>query len=428
MFNNLANKQLSLSYLFDTQLVLGFASLFLFTGFAAGFYPALVLSGFRPAQTLYQRFKFSGRNYLSKTLVVVQFALAAQLIITSFFFYQQFDFLTHKDLGYNEKGLLVMTAGDDAGPQFPTLLKAALSKDPAIQAIGIHNRGREGTSAKVNGKEIGFDFEHVDDQYVPTLQLKMMAGRNFSTQFPADTAQSALVNETFVAQAGWKDPIGKTVELTGNNRKFTVIGVVKDYHFRPLNEKIGSQLFVSQPPGSPSKFYIRIASADLPATLHYIEATVKRLLPFYPASYAFQAETNRQAYAKQEKWKQMIGFAAVFTIFISCIGLLGLTALSAEQRIKEFGIRKILGASVPGIVRLASGNFMSLVLLADCIAIPLAAWIVHQWLQNFAYHIEPGWWVYAAATFITLAIAGLTVGLRALRTAVANPIKSLRRD
>ena len=427
-FNDLVNKQLSLSYLLDTPLLLGFLALFLFTGFAAGFYPALVLSGFRPVQTLYNRFRVANRNVLSKTLVVIQFTLAALLIITTVFLHQQFDFLIHKDLGYNDKGLVVTTAGDDAGSQFPALFRAALLKDPSIRAIGLHNRGREGTAGKVDGKEIGFDFEHIDDQYVPALQLTMLAGRNFSAQFPSDTAGSALINETFAAQAGWKDPIGKTVGLTGQNRKLTIVGVIKDYHFRPLNEKIGPQLFVSQPSDAPSKFYIRIAATDVPATLNYIETTFKQLLPFYPVSYTFQADANRQAYAQQEKWKQVIGFAAVFTIFISCIGLFGLTAISTEQRIKEFGIRKVLGASVSGIVRLASGNFIRLVLLADCIAIPLAAWAVHKWLQNFAYHIEPRWWVYAAATLMTLAVAGLTVGLRALKTAAANPVSALRRD
>lgn len=428
LFNELANKRLSLSYLLDTQLVSGFVILFLFTGFAAGFYPALVLSGFRPVQTLYQRIKLSGGNYLSKTLLVVQFTFSALLIISSFFLYQQLDFLTHKDLGYNDRNLVVFTAGDNAGPLFSTRLRQALAHNPAIQVIGEHNRGRSGTTAHVDGKELFFDYEHIDDQYLPAMQLRLAGGRNFSPQFPADSAQSVLVNETFVAQAGWKDPIGKTVEMGGDKRKLTVIGVVKDYHFRPLNERVGAQLFAVEPPDAASLFFIRISPDNAPATLMAIEKIFHQLMPFYPWSYTFRSEQNRKAYAQQDKWKQIVGFAAILTIFISCIGLLGLTALSARQRTKEFGIRKVLGASVAGIVRLASGRFIGLVLLANAIAIPIAWWAVNKWLQNFAYHVEPRWWVFALAATFTVVIAALTIGVQAVRAAAANPVKSLRSE
>jgi putative ABC transport system permease protein len=428
LFNELANKRLSVSYLLDGQLVAGFATLFLFTGFAAGFYPALVLSGFRPVQTLYQRIKLTGRNYLSKTLLVIQFTLSALLIISSFFLYQQLDFLTNKDLGYNDRHLVVFTAGGNAGPQFSARLRQALAHDPAIQVIGEHNRGRSGTSARVDGKELFFDFEHIDENYLPALQLRLAAGRNFSPQFPADSAQSVLVNETFVARAGWKDPIGKTVEMSGDKRRLTVVGVVKDYYFRPLNERVGAQLFAVRVPDAASQFFVRISPDNTAATLKTIETAFKRLMPFYPWSYTFRSEQNRKAYAQQDKWKQIVGFAALLTIFLSCVGLLGLTVLSARQRTKEFGIRKVLGASVSGIVRLASVPFIGLVLLANGIAIPIGWWAVNKWLQNFAYHIEPRWWVFAAAVLMTVLIAGLTVGIQSIRAAVVNPVKSLRSE
>jgi len=160
--------------------------------------------------------------------------------------------------------------------------------------------------------------------------------------------------------------------------------------------------------------------------LQFIEATFKKLAPFYPFDYTFRSETNSHAYEAEEKWKKIIGFAAAFTIFISCIGLLGLTALSAEQRTKEIGIRKVLGASVSSIVGLLSGNFLMLVLLANLIAVPVAWWAVHQWLQNFAYHIAIHWWIFGLAVFITLMVALFTVSLQAMKAAGANPVKNLR--
>jgi len=162
--------------------------------------------------------------------------------------------------------------------------------------------------------------------------------------------------------------------------------------------------------------------------LRFIETTFKKLVPFYPFSYEFKNETNLRAYESEEKWKQIISFAALLTIFISCIGLLGLAMLSAEQRTKEIGIRKVLGASVSSIVQLVSNNFLKLVLLANVVAVPVAWWAIHKWLQNFAYHIDIRWWVFAIAILITVLIALFTVGFQAIKAAIANPVKSLRND
>src|SRR6266487_968985 len=229
LFNDLANKRLSLSYLLDTQLILGFIGLFLITGFAAGFYPALVLSGFNPIQTLYNRVKFSGKNYLSKSLVVVQFALAALLIISTLFIYEQFHYLTHQELGYNDKNLIVVNMDREASKQLISLFKTELTKNNSIQMVGTHNRGRQGTVANANGKQVQFDYDHIDDQYLPSLQIPIVKGRNFSPDFPSDSTHSVLINETFAHEAGWKDPIGKTVDLFWRDRKLIVVGVVKDY-------------------------------------------------------------------------------------------------------------------------------------------------------------------------------------------------------
>jgi putative ABC transport system permease protein len=428
LFNELANKQLSLSYLLDTGLVTGFIGFFLLTGFAAGFYPALVLSGFNPVETLYHRVTLTGKNYLAKGLVVLQFALAALLIISTFFLYQQFHFLTHQDLGYNENNLVVVNIDAANGKQFARVFSTELQRNSAIRQVAIHNGGRWGTNARTDGREIGFDFEHIDANYLPTLQIPLLKGRNFSPDYPADSEQSVIVNETFAREAGWKEPIGKDVDLIYQGKKMTVIGVVRDFHFRPLNEKIGPELFVIGQPSDYLQFNVRISPDHIPQTLAFIETTFKKLAPDYPFSYTFRKDWNLHAYDAEQKWKQIIAFAAAFTIFISCIGLFGLTTLAAERRKKEIGIRKVLGASVISLVRVLSFSFLKLVLLANIIAIPVAGWAVNKWLDNFAYHIKPQWWVFGLAIFITLVIALSTVVIESIKAATANPVRNLRTE
>lgn len=428
IFNELSNKRLSLSYLVDSQVFAGFIGLYLITGFAAGFYPALVLSGFNPIQTLYNRVKLSGKNYLAKSLVVVQFALAALLIISTLFIYAQFHYLAHKTLGYNDKNIVVVDLDWGAGRQLIEVFKTELSKNPFIQIVAAHNRGRQGTVAKVDGKEIQFEYDCINDQYLPALQIPIVHGRNFSADFTSDSTHSILINETFAREAGWKNPIGKIVDFYWRNRKLTVVGVVRDYHFRSMKEKISPQLFTSEPEGNLSQLNIKISPSNIPQTLKFIESTYKKLVPFYPFSYEFKNETNIRAYDAEEKWKQIISFAAILTILISCIGLLGLAMLSAEHRTKEIGIRKVLGASVSSIVQLVSNSFLKLIFIANIIALPIGWWAVHQWLQNFAYHIAIHWWIFALAVLLTLSIALFTVGFQAIRAAVANPVKSLRTE
>ena len=427
-FNEVSNKQLSLSYLADTQLIVGFICIFGMTGFAAGFYPALILSGFNPIQTLYNRVKISGRNYLAKILVIIQFALAALLIISTLFIYKQFYYVTHKELGYNDKDLVVVNLPWGNNDKVIDLFKNELAKDPQIKIVGAHNRGRSGTIAKADGKQIQFEYDRIDDKYFDALQVPFAQGRNFSASFPADSINSVIVNESFAREAGWKNPIGKTVDLFWRKRKLTVVGVVKDYHYRPLNEKISPLIFTVEPELDLGQLYIKISPNKIPETLHFIESTYKKLVPLYPVNYEFKNESNTQAYEADEKWKQIITFGAIFTIFISCLGLFGLATLSAERRTKEIGIRKVLGASVNSIVQLMANNFLKMVLISNIVAIPIAWWAVTKWLENFAYHINIQWWVFAVGVLVTVFIALLTVGFQAIKAAVANPAKSLRTE
>ena len=428
VFNDLSNKSLSLSYLFDIKLVAGYILLFLLTGFMAGFYPALVLSGYNPVQTLYSRFQLSGKNYLQKSLVVLQFSLASFLIIATFTIYSQFKFLTTQKLGYDDSNLVgVMIWGRSHEQVAP--FKDELLKNPNITDVAFKNGGDWGTIAKINAdSNIQFQYETVDESFIPMLKIALQQGRNFSKNFPSDSSHSVLVNEAFVKQAGWKTPIGQTVNFWYSKEVYTVIGVVKDYHYHSLNEKIGPQLFTMKARNSYGLALLKIRPGTETASLKYIQAKFRQFFPMMPYSYTFKSDENYKSYEAERKWKQIMFFSAVLTIFISCIGLFGLSVLSAERRIKEIGIRKVLGASVNSVVTILSKDFVKLVMLALLIAIPLGWFAINKWLQNYPYRIDISWKIFAFAGALVLFIALVTVSFQALRSAMASPVNSLRSE
>ena len=429
VFNDLSNKALSISYLFDIQLVSGYILLFLLTAFLAGFYPALVLSGYDPVQTLYSRFNLAGKNYLQKGLVVLQFSLASFLIIATFTIYAQFNYLTTEKLGYDDSNLIGVQKWDLTRAQ-AALFKSELLKNPNIVDVTFKNGGSWGTVAKVNtDSTLMFAYETIDESYLRLLKIPILQGRNFSTDFPGDSSRSILVNETFAKKAGWKNPIGQQVNFWYNvNEKYTVVGLVKDYHYESLTREIGPQLFTMKAGNNYGISFIKIKPGTETASLKHIEKLFKRLFPAFPFTYAFKSEENFKNYEAEQKWKQIMLFSAVLTIFISCIGLFGLSVLSAERRTKEIGIRKVLGASVNQVVTVLSKDFVKLVILALLIAIPLAWFAANKWLQNYPYNIGLSWQIFAMSGVLVIFIALATVSFQAIRTALANPAKSLRTE
>lgn len=427
-FNTVANKALSFSYLFDVKLVAGYVGIFIITGLLAGFYPALVLSGFNPVQSLYNRQKFAGKNYLSRGLVVLQFTLATFLIIATITIYSQFDYLMHYDIGYNDKNVAVVKAENLKGGNLD-VLKAELLKSPAVQGVTADQGGRWGTIAHVNNaQEIMFDIKHIDEDYLPLFEIKMVKGRNFSKSLKSDSGQSVLVNEAFVKKAGWKDPVGQVVDFFYNNKKYTVIGVVKDYNFTSLTDKIGPQLFSMNPNYPYNDVFVRLKDNKVTDGLDFIESTFKKLYPFKPYEYNFKDAEIADQYNQEAKWKQIVTFGAILTIFISCIGLFGLATLSAERRKKEIGIRKVLGASVQGIVTKLSNDFLKLVILSAIIASPVAWWSMNKWLENYAYRIAVNGWIFLFAASLVVIIALLTISYQSIKAAINNPVTALRSE
>ncbi|MBA4852995.1 ABC transporter permease [Emticicia sp. BO119] len=428
-FNQLSNKALALSYLFDFELIAAYIALLLATGLLAGFYPALVLSNYSPVKTLYNRFNLSGKNYLQKGLVILQFSIASFLIIGTMTIYSQFNYLLNKDLGYDDANVISINKSNLSRAEVQ-VWKEALMQSPNIVMVAPKNGGNWGDGARVNGEtEIDFNYETVDGNFLSLLKIPIIKGRNFSSAFPSDSTKAVLVNESFVKKAGWKNPLGQIVDFWYNeNDKYQVVGVVKDYHFRDLNREIGPQLFTMKPKNPYGRMYIKIKPGTETTSLAHIEETFKELFPFTPYAYGFIKEQNQKTYESEAKWKQIMFFGAVLTIFISCIGLFGLVTLSAERRMKEIGIRKVLGASVSSIVQLLSSDFLKLVAFSFVFAFPAAYYAISQWLMNYPYRVEINAWLFIGAAVLAIAIALFTVSFQSVRAALVNPVKSLKNE
>ena len=433
IFNDLANKQLSLSYLWDANLVIGLCLLLFATSVISGFYPALVLSGFSPIKSLYSRTSSEGKNYLAKGLVVVQFSLATMLIIATLFIHEQFSFLTETSLGYNDKNLLEITVEKAIRDKvISRRLKSEFSNVPGVEIVAPKNIGKFQRPIKAGGKEFAAMYEHVDEDYVAALQVPIVAGRDFSKEYPADSVSSVLVNQAFVKEVGWTDPIGKTIDYMNipgwGNRKLTVVGVTQDYHFESLKEKIKPQVFTFEPRLPLGKFLIRIKTENISSTLTALENTFRKSSPFASFQYSFKEDSNLEMYRTEAKWKQIITLGAFLTIFISCIGLFGLTALATKRRTKEIGIRKVLGASSSTIMGIISRDFIRLIIISFVISVPIVWYAVNLWLRNFAYRIDinAGTFVFAAA--LSIVIAMISISSQVVKAALANPVDSLKNN
>lgn len=429
LFNTMTGKQLSFSYLVSFKLIAGYIVIFLFTSFLAGFYPALVLSAFNPVQTLYNRTQHAGKNYLSKALVVLQFTLATFLITATIAIYSQFNYLMNFNLGYNDKNVVTVTGFGLDKAKLATF-KTELLRDPGILSVSADQGGGAwATSAVINGfRNFQFNLQHVDEDYLNLFQVPIAKGRGFLKTMAADSASTVLVSEEFVKQAGWENPIGETVSFPADKRDYQVVGVVKDYHFQSLTEKMSPVLYSMKPDYPWGNIYIRINRKNIPDAIERIQKEFKADFPLLPFQFKFKEDEVAEQYAQEARWKQIISFAALLTIFISCIGLFGLATLSFERRKKEIGIRKVLGASVQGITALLSLDFVKLVGLAILIASPFTWWAISLWLQKFAYKISISWWIFAVAGIGAMVIALVTVSYQSTKAALANPVKSLRSE
>jgi putative ABC transport system permease protein len=433
-FNNLTGKEIVFpfsNYAFWLQL----AGVTIATGLIAGSYPAIFLSSFKPIQVLKGALKISGTSILlRKGLVIFQFVLSIVLIIGTIVVVKQSNYLQHADLGFSRENLLYIPLEGDMGKNY-TVFKQQAMNMPEIKGVTCLSDGLTSIGGNVTGSvswtgkdpnanpqfwitAAGYDF-------VKTMQLKLIQGRDFSRDFAADSA-GYLVNEETIKLLKYKDPIGKPLELWGT--KGVIVGVLKNFHLTSLHEHINPVIVHLSEANNGGNILVRVKAADTKNALAGLENICKALNPKFPFTYFFADEQFKKLYKSEAMVSSLTNCFSILAIFISCLGLLGLVMFTAEQRIREIGIRKVLGASVFSLFRLLSGEFILLVVIALLIASPLAWWATHAWLQDYAYRAPIGWWVFGLAGAITIGIALATVSFQAIKAAITNPVKTLRTE
>ncbi len=436
-FNSLAGKELHTSY-FSNYLAL--PALFvavIAVGLIAGSYPAFFLSSFKPVTVLKGKLNGAGGTWLRSGLVVFQFAISIVLFIGTFIVYGQLKYVQEKNLGFDRDHVLVITRAWALEKQSQTFKEELKKNSHIISASNSDNLpGRnfgqtvfrpEGTQSS---QQYILSVMSTDYDFAETMKLQLTGGRYFSRDFAADT-QVVVLNESAVKHMGIKDPVGKRVILPGRtpdqNVFYKIIGVLKDFHFESLHQKI-RPLAVVLDKGETAFLPVRISAGDVSGSVGFIESEWKKFVPGKPFEYFFLDDDFNNLYESEQKTGEIFTVFSVLAIFIACLGLFGLAAFTAERRTKEIGIRKVLGASIPGIVVLLSREFTKWVLLANIIAWPLAYYFMNSWLQNFAYRIDMGWGIFLLSAVIALIIALFTVSFQAVKVAVANPVRALRSE
>jgi putative ABC transport system permease protein len=435
LFNLLAGKTVSTGIFHNMYYVLQLFLAAIGIGLLAGIYPALVLTSFKPVTVLKGRFATGTKGImLRKGLVVAQFTISIALIIATIVVYNQMTYMRSQDLGFSKDQMMIIdTNGDSAKKAF----QQALTSIPAVKSTAtsssVPGGGNPGAYSEIENTKgemqiANLDLYFVDFDYINQFKIKMIAGRGFSRDFMTDTTQAMVLNEAGVKMFGYSSPeqaIGKRFKQWGREGK--IIGVMKDFHFKSLQQPIKPLSMRIGPEGS-NLVSVNVSAANLPSTIAAIENKWKSLIPNRPFSYYFLDEFFDKQYQGEERFGKLFLNFAVLAIIISCLGLLGLASYSTMQRTKEIGIRKVLGSSVSGIVNLLSIDFIKLVIISFAIAAPLAWYFMYKWLEDFAYHTNVNLWVFVLAGFSALAIALFTVSFQAIKAAIANPVKSLRTE
>jgi len=435
VFNRLANQNLSLGILANYKIIASLLALTLITGFVSGSYPALFLSAFQPIRILRGNLQLGPRGTkLRKILITFTFMFAIVMIICSLTIYKQLTFMLNKNLGYEKELLLHIAMRGDLPQKFKEFKKELLL-NPHILAVtassgipGIWGYRFSNSLWQWEGQdpdeEILMRVVHVDDDFIETFGMDIVQGRIFLTNRSTEASvKEMMVNEAAAKIMGMKSPIGK--QLTVGNQKLRIIGVVKDYHLRSLHEKIDPLILLYRPDISRVMF-VRVGSENIAETVDEIERIYKKWVPGFPFEYNFLDERINRLYDLERQAGKIIGYFSLLTVIIACVGLLGLALFMAEQRKKEIGIRKVLGASVRQMVSMLIKEFVKCIIIANIFAWPIAYFAMNDLLEDYAYRIELGIGSFLLAGLLALIIALSTVSYQAFRAALANPVNAIR--
>ena len=434
-FNFLTGKKLTIRF-FDPRFIGLSFLVIVVTGLISGSYPALFLSSFSPVQILKGKLKFGSWNqFTRKGLVVFQFVTTVVIIVCTIVVFNQLSFIRNSNLGFDKENLLCIKTTGEANSKY-NVLKNEFLKNPEIinvsrsepvstaltRTVGVSWRG------KPQNEEKPFWVLHSDENLAATYKFEMKMGRYFSEQYPTDKTDAFVVNEAAVKSMGLKSPLDNEIRVWGKNGK--IIGVVKDFHFASFRTAIEPLIFTipdnNQQAGRYSIISIRFKSQNLENLVSFLEETWREQIAGSPFDYYFYDDSLNKQYFSEIRMGTIFKYFSFLSILIACLGLFGLVSISAEQRTKEIGIRKVLGASVLNVAFILSKDFLILVVVSNVIAWPVAYYFMDKWLQDFAYRIDISWWIFVLSGGIALVIALVTVSLQAIKTAIANPINALR--
>ncbi|MDF2187795.1 ABC transporter permease [Paraflavitalea sp. CAU 1676] len=432
LFNQMTGKELTIPFTAWWLLPLFVVSA-LFIGLLAGLYPSIYLSSFKPIQVLKGNLARGSRNSgLRSSLVVFQFTTSIVLLIGTVVIYRQMQFILHTKIGFDKEQVVMLQGAGTLDKRVFTLKQELLRlrsvKEASVSGyLPIHSK-RDGNPFYKEGKEkvdasVGGQKWYVDDSYIPTFGIKLVAGRNFSPSMPTDT-QSCVINQAMVKELGLTDPVGE--KITNGWEHLTVIGVMEDFHFESMKQKIEPLCLTLGRGGDVVS--VKLKQGDAKAAIADISALWKKFAPNQPIRYVFLDESFAKMYADVERTGFVFTSFAVLAIIVACLGLFALAAFMAEQRNKEISIRKVLGATVPGLFMLLVNNFLKLIFISLLIAVPVGWWLMNRWLQDYTYRISITWDVFLLAGVAILMIALATICYQSIRAAIASPIKSLRSE
>jgi putative ABC transport system permease protein len=442
VFNNLYDIQIQFRFLNSPVLFFALIIFAIFIGTIAGIYPALFLSRFSPTESLYGKLKNKAEGLrIRHGLLIFQFAMSIILIVGTAVIIEQVRYMKQADVGFDKENIIVIPinardfADSNEAVERIATYKNEISKLPGVVSTSssAHVPGDWGnwfTFAYPEGSDpsnpMRVRFAIMDDNYFNTYKIKFLSGRNFLHDSKQDQDQSIILNEAAVKEFGWQDGVGKTVRR--GETIYNVVGVVENYNFESLETEVKPVLHVYRPPDNRTQRYISVrlsAGADA-AALAKIEDSWKELAPARDFNYFFVDKNLNRLYQTQDRLSKVTAAFTILAIFISCMGLFGLSALSVSQRTKEIGIRKVLGASFNNISYLLFKDYIRLLIVAFVLATPVAYFLMQEWLQNFAYRVDISWWIFIAGGMVTFMVAVITMGWQAMRAASTNPVDSLR--